>query len=44
MDATFVDTGYLLALVNTTDKYHPQARATASVIAPPFITTEAVLI
>ena len=43
MDATFVDTGYILALVNTADKYHLQARATASVITPPFITTEAVL-
>jgi predicted nucleic acid-binding protein len=44
MDATFVDTGYILALVNTADKYHPRARATASVITPPFVTTEAVLI
>ncbi len=44
MDATFVDTGYILALVNTTDKYHLQVRATASAITPPFITTEAVLI
>ena len=44
MDATFVDTGYILALVNTADKYHLQARATASVITPPFVTTEAVLI
>jgi uncharacterized protein len=43
MDATFIDTGYILALVNTTDKYHSQAGATANVIAPPFVTTEAVL-
>ena len=43
MDATFVDTSYILALANTTDKYHAQAAATANVSAPPFVTTEAVL-
>jgi hypothetical protein len=43
MEATFVDTGYLLALINTADKYHPQARATAGLVTPPFVTTEAVL-
>ena len=39
----FIDTGYILALVNKTDQYHEQARATASLVYPPFITTEAVL-
>jgi predicted nucleic acid-binding protein len=40
----FVDTGYILALVNTADQYHSQARATAAVLPPPFVTTEAVLV
>jgi hypothetical protein len=40
----FIDTGYILALVNTTDKYHERARATALTTPPPFIITEAVLI
>ena len=40
----FIDTGYILALTNTADKYHERARATALIIPPPFITTEAVLI
>lgn len=40
----FVDTGYILALVNTADQYHPQARATAAALHPPFVTTEAVLV
>jgi predicted nucleic acid-binding protein len=39
----FIDTGYILALVNTADQYHQQARATASLARPPFLTTEAVL-
>lgn len=40
----FIDTGYILALVNTADQYHRQARTTALVVQPPFITTEAVLV
>ncbi|MEJ2736736.1 MAG: PIN domain-containing protein [Anaerolineae bacterium] len=40
----FVDTGYILALVNTSDQYHPRARATAAALHPPFVTTEAVLV
>jgi predicted nucleic acid-binding protein len=39
----FIDTGYILALVNTADQYHQQARTAASRVAPPFVTTEAVL-
>jgi len=39
----FIDTGYVLALVNTADKYHECAYATSLVVQPPFITTEAVL-
>ena len=39
----FIDTSYILALVNTADKYHERARATALLARPPFITTEAVL-
>ncbi len=39
----FIDTGYVLALVNTADKYHERARVTALAITPPFITTEAIL-
>ena len=41
--AIFVDTSYILALVNTADKYHERARIGAVRIAPPFVTTEAVL-
>ncbi|GAB4443069.1 MAG: PIN domain-containing protein [Anaerolineae bacterium] len=40
---TFIDTGYILALVNTADQYHAQARLAAGQVRPPFITTEAVL-
>lgn len=40
----FIDTGYILALANTADKFHERARATALTTPPPFITTEAVLI
>ena len=39
----FIDTGYILALVNTADTFHQRARAAASRITPPFLTTEAVL-
>lgn len=41
--AIFIDTSYILALVNTADQYHEQARTTASLIQPPFLSTEAVL-
>jgi predicted nucleic acid-binding protein len=40
----FIDTGYILALVNTADQYRQQARNTALVVQPPFVTTEAVLV
>lgn len=42
--ATFIDTGYILALANTADKYHERAYATSLLVKPPFMTTEAVLI
>jgi predicted nucleic acid-binding protein len=41
--AVFIDTSYILALVNTADNYHKRARAAALQITPPFVTTEAVL-
>ena len=39
----FIDTSYILALINTADKYHERARATALAVRPPFVTTEAIL-
>ena len=39
----FIDTGYVLALVNTADEYHERASAVSRQIMPPFVTTEAVL-
>jgi len=42
--ATFIDTSYILALVNTADQHHGRARAAAAVVHPPFVTTEAVLV
>ena len=42
--ATFIDTGYVLALANTADKYHERAYAASLLVEPPFFTTEAVLI
>jgi predicted nucleic acid-binding protein len=39
----FIDTSYFLALVNSRDKYHQAAKTIASQIAPPFITSDAVL-
>ncbi|MBM4460232.1 MAG: type II toxin-antitoxin system VapC family toxin [Chloroflexi bacterium] len=39
----FIDTGYVLALVNTADEYHQRAVAVSQTVRPPFITTEAVL-
>jgi predicted nucleic acid-binding protein len=40
----FVDTGYILAAINTADKYHKRAQTAAECVEPPFLTTEAVLI
>jgi predicted nucleic acid-binding protein len=40
----FLDTGYLLAVLNTRDKYHDRAVAVAATLEPPFLTTEAVLV
>jgi predicted nucleic acid-binding protein len=39
----FIDTGYVLALVNTADDYHARAVAASQSVRHPFITTEAVL-
>lgn len=39
----FIDTGYILALLNTADEHHNRARAASQILQPPFITTEAVL-
>jgi predicted nucleic acid-binding protein len=40
----FIDTSYLLALVNTQDEYHEKAQDLADLITERLITTEAVLI
>jgi predicted nucleic acid-binding protein len=40
----FIDTGYILASINTTDKFHKRAQIAATHIRPLFVTTEAVLI
>jgi predicted nucleic acid-binding protein len=39
----FIDTGYVLALVNTADEYHQRAVAASQSVQPPFLMTEAVL-
>ena len=39
----FIDTGYILALANTADQFHRQARVIAGLVTPPFLTTESVL-
>ena len=39
----FIDTSYLLALVNRRDKYHEAAKVLAGRIEPPFVTSDAVL-
>lgn len=41
---TFLDTSYVLALVNTRDKFHKRARSTSRLVTTGFVTTEAVLI
>jgi predicted nucleic acid-binding protein len=40
----FLDTGYLLALLNTRDKYHEAAVILAETVQPPYITSEAILL
>jgi predicted nucleic acid-binding protein len=37
--AIFIDTGYILALINTADEYHKQAITIASEMKGPFVTT-----
>jgi predicted nucleic acid-binding protein len=39
----FVDTSYILALVNRSDALHQRARDTSLRVPPPYLTTEAVL-
>ncbi len=41
--AIFIDTSYLLALINSRDSYHQAAKAVGAQVAPPFLTSEAVL-
>lgn len=41
--ATFIDTSYFLALVNSRDKYHQIANRVAKEVLPPFVTSDAVL-
>lgn len=40
----FLDTSYILALLNTRDKYHQAALGVSVNVSPPYITSEAVLI
>jgi hypothetical protein len=39
----FIDTGYILALLNTADAHHERALVASRQVKPPFLTTEAVL-
>jgi hypothetical protein len=39
----FIDTGYILALLNTADEFHERAALASGQVKPPFLTTEAVL-
>jgi predicted nucleic acid-binding protein len=39
----FIDTGYILALLNTADAHHDRAVGASRQVKPPFLTTEAVL-
>jgi predicted nucleic acid-binding protein len=41
--ARFLDTGYWIALVDESDRYHDRAVVLARRVAGPFVTTEAVL-
>ena len=41
---TFIDTSYVLALVNVGDDNHDAASEMAKEVQPPFVTTEAVLV
>ncbi len=41
--AIFIDTGYILALINTSDEYHEKAKQIVSEIKGPFVTSEAIL-
>jgi predicted nucleic acid-binding protein len=40
----FVDAGYWIALVNVRDEFHARARALASALRGPLVTTDAVLL
>lgn len=40
----FLDTSYILALANVTDRYHELAQTAFELISSPYLTTEAVLI
>ena len=40
----FIDTSYVLALVNVGDDHHDAATEAARLVQPPFVTTEAVLV
>lgn len=42
--SVFLDTAYILALINTGDEYHERARNAALQISGPFLTTDAVLL
>jgi len=42
--SVFIDTGYILALINTADEHHERAATVARKVKPPFLTTEAVLV
>ncbi len=42
--AIFIDTSYILALVNTADDYHEQASSIITELKGHFVTTEAILI
>ena len=44
MPAIFLDTSYILALVNPSDQYHTQASTASQRVKPPFLTTEPILL
>jgi uncharacterized protein len=43
MPPVFIDTGYILALLNTADEHHERAVVASRQVKPLFLTTEAVL-